>query len=116
LRPPSILLAYPANGGALPADKPLIVFRYASADGNDPIDPTAFRAAVDGVDRTARFRITPTEAWGQLTDSSASPGLTPGAHLIGARVCSVRGVCGEVTARVEVRAWNETLQSSRKSR
>jgi hypothetical protein len=111
LRPPSILLAYPANGGAVPADKPLIVFRFAPADGNDPIDPTAFRAAVDGIDRTSHFRITPAEAWGQLADAAAVPSLTPGSHLISARVCSVRGVCGSVAARVEVRSWEQALQS-----
>lgn len=115
-RPPSIVLAYPASNGALPADKPLIVFRFAAGDSNDPIDPTAFRATVDGIDRTSHFRVTSTEAWAQLADSSATPGLTPGSHLVGARVCSVRGACGSVAARVEVRSWEHALQSSREPR
>ena len=115
-RPPSIVLAYPASDGALPADKPLIVFRFAAGDSNDPIDPTAFRATVDGVDRTSHFRVTPTEAWGQLTDSSATPSLTPGPHLVGARVCSVRGACQSVSARVEIRPWEQALHSMREWR
>lgn len=109
-RPPAIVLAYPASNGALPAEKPLIVFRFAAGDSNDPIDPAAFRATVDGIDRTSHFRVTPTEAWGQLADSSATPRLAPGSHLVGARVCSVRGVCGSIATRVEVRSWEQTLQ------
>ena len=108
-RPPSIELAYPASGGALPADKALIVFRFEAGEANDPIDPSAFRATVDGIDHTSRFRVTPTEAWGQLADSSATPGLTPGSHVVGARVCSTRGACGSVSARVEVRPWERMV-------
>jgi hypothetical protein len=109
-RPPSIVLAYPASGGALPVDKALVVFHFRAGEGGDPIDPTAFRATVDGIDRTVHFRVTPTEAWGQIADSSAPPGLTPGAHLVGARVCSTRGVCGSVSARIEVRPWERTIE------
>jgi hypothetical protein len=109
-RPPSIVLVYPASGGALPADKALVVFRFEPGEPNDPIDPSAFRATVDGIDRASLFRVTPTEAWAQLADSSATPVLTPGSHLIGARVCSTRGACGSVSARVEVRPWERTLE------
>lgn len=109
-RPPSIVLAYPAAGGALPADKPLVVFRFDVGQRDDPIDPSAFRATLDGVDHTARFRVTPAEAWGQLADSSATPSLTPGTHVIGARVCSARGACGSVSARVEVRPWDQVIE------
>lgn len=109
-RPPSIVLAYPAGGVALPADKPLVVFRFQVGQRDDPIDPRAFRATLDGVDHTARFRITATEAWGQLGDSAAAPGLSPGTHLIGARVCSARGACGRVSTRVEVRPWDQAIE------
>ena len=113
-RPPSIVVAYPGSGGStLPADKPLIVFRFEPGETNDPIDPSAFRATVDGIDRTSHFRATPTEAWGQLADSSATPSLTPGSHLIGARVCSMRGACGTVSTRVEVRPWERTIESEK---
>ena len=96
---PSIVFAYPASGGTLPADKPLIVFRFAAGEANDPIDPSAFRATVDGIDHTSRFRVTPTESWGQLADSAAAASLTRSSHLMGARVCSTRGACGSVSAR-----------------
>jgi hypothetical protein len=112
-RPPSIVLAYPASGGTLPADKPLIVFRFEPGEASDPIDPGAFRATVDGIDRSSHFRVTPTEAWGQLADSSATPSLTPGSHVVGARVCSTRGACGSVSARVEVRPWEHLLEPRR---
>lgn len=110
-RSPSIAVAYPANGGVLPADKPLVVLRFGRGQRDDPIDPAAFRATVDGVDHTARFHVTDSEAWGQLGDSSGAPGLTPGAHVVHARVCSARGACAVVTARVEVRPWERLLDS-----
>jgi hypothetical protein len=114
-RAPAIVLAYPERGTALPADKAVVVIRFAPREGDDPIDVSSFKATVDGVDRTGQFRVTSTEAWGTLGDStgsaSASPAtrITSGPHTLGARVCSARGVCGALTVVVEVRPWDRAL-------
>lgn len=67
--PPAIALAYPARGAA------------------------TFRATIDGVDRTDRFRVTTTEAWATLGETAVSPATAPtvpaGPHTVVARVCSI---------------------------
>jgi hypothetical protein len=114
-RAPAIGLAYPERGTALPADKAVAVIRFAPREADDPIDASSFRATVDGFDRTSQFRVTSTEAWGTLGDSSRLAGasletrITSGPHTLGARVCSARGVCGALTVVVEVRPWDRAL-------
>ena len=114
-RAPSVVLAYPARGAPLPADKPVVLFRFAPREAGDDIDVTSFKATVDGVDRTSRFRVTSDEAWGTLGDSvggssgSVETRLTPGPHVVSARVCSVRGACGSVNAALDVRPWERAL-------
>jgi hypothetical protein len=56
-RGPTIVLAYPERGAPLPSDKPVIPFRFAPREADDPIDPASFRATVDGVDQTAVLRV-----------------------------------------------------------
>lgn len=102
-RVPWLVLAYPASGAVLPADRPLLVFRFAPGEPEDPIDPSSFRAAVDGVDRTALFRVTATEAWAHLADSTAGAALGTGAHVVTARICSARGACATASEPVTVR-------------
>ena len=114
-RAPAIVLAYPERGTDLPADKAVVVIRFAPREAEDPIDVSSFKATVDGIDRSAQFRVTSTEAWGPLGEasppvgSSAETRLTSGAHTLGARVCSVRGVCGALSVVVEVRPWDRAL-------
>ena len=108
-RAPSVVLAYPARGAALPADKAVLVFRFAPGEADDPIDLASFRATVDGVDRTALFRVTDAQAWAAIGDSPANPGVTAGPHVVGARVCSARGACGALTVSVDVRPWERVL-------
>ena len=112
-RAPALVLAYPAPGADLPADRPVVLIRFALREADDPIDAASFRATVDGVDRTARFRVTTAEAWGTLADSGAADTSytlsAAGPHTIAARVCSARGVCGALTVVVDIRPWERAL-------
>ena len=110
-RTPAVVLAYPARGVALPADKPVVVFRFAPREAGDPVDAASFRATVDGIDRTDRFRVTAAEALGTLADPAAETAATgaaaPGPHKVVARVCSARGVCAALSVVVDVRSWDQ---------
>jgi len=116
-RVPAIVLAYPGRGATLPADRAVVLFRFAPREPDDPIDVSSFKATVDGVDRTTRFRVTSAEAWGTLGDTTAAsaPGavITAGPHTLGARVCSARGACGALTVVVDVRPWEWALESQK---
>ena len=118
-RAPVVALAYPERGASLPADKPVVLLRFAVREADDPIDPASFKATIDGVDRTSHFRVSGTEAWGTLGDTTASPAavfpgpVLPGPHTLAARICSVRGVCGSTTAVIDVRAWETALGAQR---
>lgn len=107
-RAPAIALVQPENGGPVPDDKPVILFRFATGEPGDPLDVSSFRVWVDGVDRSARFTVTATEAWGPIrrvwsSGSRAGPrGRSSGAHQVLARVCSSRGACAEARATVTV--------------
>ena len=108
-RAPSVVLAYPEAHAALPADKAVVVLRFAQGEAGDPIDPGSFKVTVDGVDRTALFRVAEGEAWGPLGDASAAgstgvaTGVSPGPRTVSARICSARGVCGVLSVVVDVR-------------
>ena len=102
LHPPIITLAQPPAGGNIPNDRATVFFRYGPGDASDPIDDASFQVWLDGVERTLGFRVGNGEAWGTLGAASAGQGnatgaparpLVPGAHLVTARVCSVRGIC-----------------------
>jgi hypothetical protein len=98
-RPPALALVQPAAGGSVPQDRPVVVFRFTQESG-EAIDLGSFAVAVDGVDRTQRFQVTPTEAWGPLAALGDSRAVGP--HTLAARVCSLRGACSEITAVVTV--------------
>ena len=114
-RTPAVVLAYPERGVPLPADRAVVLFRFALREPGDDIDVTSFKATVDGVDRTSRFRVTSDETWGTLGDSvggtsgAVETRLTPGPHVVCARVCTVRGACGSVSAVLDVRPWERAL-------
>jgi hypothetical protein len=117
MRAPSLQLVQPSSGGSVPSDRPVVFFRYWPGELTDPVDDASFQVWVDGAERTSRFRIGNGEAWGTLgaasiasvRDTSGGGGSTPrgasavgaasvaqlaaGAHLVIARVCSVRGLC-----------------------
>ena len=104
-RTPWLVIAYPERGGPLPADRPLVVFRFAAREADDPLDPSSFRATVDGTDRTSLFRLTVGEAWALLVDStSAAPVAAPGPHAVAARICSARGACARLDAALRIDA------------
>ena len=90
VRPPQLQLVQPARGATLPSDRPTVFYRYAPGEPTDPLDDASFRLWIDGVDRSSGVRVGNGEAWGTL--GSGRP-LSPGAHLVIARVCSVRGIC-----------------------
>ncbi len=90
LRPPTVTLVQPTVGGTIPTDRPTAFYRYSPGDATDPIDDGSFQLWVDGVERTLGFRVGNGEAWGKLGEKMS---LSPGAHLVIARVCSVRGIC-----------------------
>lgn len=95
-RAPMIALVQPANGGTLPQDKPVVVFRFSQGEAADPIDAGSLAVTVDGRDRTSLFRVTAAEAWGPIADDA--PPLAAGPHQVTARICSTRGACAAVGA------------------
>lgn len=103
-RAPVLAMVEPANGGAVPADRPVVVFRFAPGEADDPLDLRSFAVSVDGQDRSALFQVTAREAWGPLVSaasgSGATHGLSPGLHQVAARVCSSRGACTAMTATI----------------
>lgn len=111
-RSPTIALVQPAPANGIPADRPVVVFRFAQGEPDDPIDATTLRVWVDGEDRSRSFQLANGEAWGSLAtrltsgDSAAGGAASappaPGVHLVVARLCSTRGVCGEARAPVTV--------------
>ena len=119
-RVPAFVLAYPDRDAPLPADRPVVLLRFAPREADDPIDVASFRATADGVDRTRGFRATSTEAWGTLADSAANAGVsspapvTAGPHTLAVRICTARGACGSFSAVIDVRPWGQgTAMSSR---
>jgi hypothetical protein len=105
-RSPIIAVVQPPVGSSVTADKPIVVLRFAPGEPDDPLDAASFAIAVDGVDRTALFQVAATEAWGPLAlaVSGEQPPIPSGARQVAARICSVRGACGAVTAVVTVTA------------
>jgi hypothetical protein len=97
--PPQLVLAYPAPGVTVPSDNATVVFHYELGDASDPLDLRSFGVVVDGVDRTSYFRATADAAWGSISDQREA-GIR--GYDVRARICSVRGVCSEVTAIVTV--------------
>ena len=89
-RRPSIQLVQPIAGANIPTDRPTVSYCYVPGEATDPIDDSSFQLWIDGAERTQGFRVGNGEAWGTL--GAARP-LSPGAHLVIARVCSVRGIC-----------------------
>jgi hypothetical protein len=111
---PAMILAQPSDGGALPADKPVAVFRFTTGEATDPVDALSFTVTVDGVDRTALFELTTSvingvasgEAWGPIDDPSTS---ASGPHDVRARICSMRGACTTVHASVSVTTPEQSI-------
>jgi hypothetical protein len=99
-RPPLIAVAQPAEGIALPDDKPVAVFRFATGELLDPLDALSFTVTVDGEDRTGLFQATPGEAWGPL--SSQGELLSPGEHDVRARICTAHGTCSVAKSTVNI--------------
>jgi hypothetical protein len=88
----------------VPQDRPVVVFRFAAGEADDPLDVRSLVVAVDGIDRTALFQTTAAQAWGPLADgeSIARGQLAAGQHRVVARICSTRGACSTVEAQVLV--------------
>lgn len=108
-RPPTIALVQPAGVGTVPRDKPVVVFRFAPGESDDPIDSRSFTVTVDGADRSALFRVTADEAWGSLSGEAAADSLpAAGSHAVTARICSVRGTCATTAVTVTVDAGTMT--------
>lgn len=108
-RTPALILAQPADGGTVPADRPVVVFRFAPGEMTDPIDALSFVVAVDGVNRTERFQITSGEAWGPIDDPSLASATS---HDVRARICSVRGTCSVVRGVVSTTPTDALLRST----
>lgn len=104
-RSPTIALVHPAHTGTVPRDRPVIVFRFAPGESDDPIDARSFAVTVDGVDRSARFQVASHEAWGSMAGAPETDAtLDTGPHAVAARICSVRGSCATTAATVIVDA------------
>lgn len=112
-RAPVIALVQPApfgtagtttGAGSVPQDRPVVVFRFAAGESDDPLDVGSFVVAVDGVDRTAAFQVTATQAWGPLVDAVALARgqLAVGPHRVAARICSTRHACTTTEAQLLV--------------
>lgn len=96
---PQIVLAHPTAGSSVPRNSATVLFHYAAGGTSDPIDLRTFAVFVDDIDRTSHFRVTADAAWGTIVDADGN-GLN--AHSVRARICSIRGVCAEVSANVVV--------------
>lgn len=103
-RPPLLALVQPAADGSVPQDRPVVVFRFAPGDSTDPVDARSFAITVDGKDRSAGFQAARDLVWGPLAPPDEASALGAGAHTLVARICSIRGSCGEVSASVTVTA------------
>lgn len=104
-RAPVLALVQPVEGGTMPQDKPIVVFRFAQGEVNDPIDARSFSVTRDGIDVTAAFQLSNGDAWGSLDGASLSSArevLSVGLHHIVARICSARGACGSVATDVNI--------------
>lgn len=104
-RLPTIALVQPSGAATLPSDRPVVVFRFAPGEPNDPIDLASFAVTVNGRDRTRFFRVTGAEAWGSLAGDAAASGdssLALGTHQVTARICSARGACGVIVSSLTV--------------
>jgi hypothetical protein len=104
-RLPTIALVQPAGAATLPSDRPVVVFRFAPGEPNDPIDLASFAVTVDGRDRTRSFQVTGAEAWGSLVGDGTGrtdATLALGTHQIGARICSARGACGVLVTSLTI--------------
>lgn len=99
-RLPVIALVQPAEGATLAQDRPIVMFRFAGGEPNDPIDLATFAVTVDGVDRTSLFQVTAGEAWGPLVSANTVP--PAGIHQLTARICSARGACAVASTAVSV--------------
>ena len=128
-RVPVIALVQPASGGTVPQDRPVVVFRFAPGEADDPLDVSSFRVAVDGSDETTRFQVGATEAWGPIGapiaagNTGGDGAIANGAHQVLAQVCSSRGTCAEASALITVvpsaaaaTASGETKAGSRRAR
>jgi hypothetical protein len=105
-RVPVIALVQPPNGGTIPLDRPVLVFRFTAADPSEPLDLGSLRVLMDDQDVTNAFHITPNESWGTLPlpGSVVAPTVGAGLHTVRGRICSLRGACGTVAATVSVTA------------
>ena len=102
-RAPTITLVQPLNGGTVPRDKPIVVFRFARGEVTDPVDVGTFAVVVDGIDRSADFQVTADEAWGPLLKAAAADSVIAlGTRAVTARVCSVRGACADAISSVSI--------------
>ena len=102
--PPLLALVQPAADGSIPHDRPIVVFRFAPGDSTDPVDARSFTITVDGKERSAGFQAARDMVWGALATPDEAPALGTGAHTLVARICSIRGSCGEVSASVTITA------------
>jgi hypothetical protein len=101
-RAPSIAMVQPGAGGAIPQDRPVVVFRFAPGEPGDPIDAASFTVMLDGEDRTAGFHISSSEGWGSLAVRTRESALPLGSHSLEARICSVRGACAATSTAIVV--------------
>jgi hypothetical protein len=109
-RAPVIAIAQPNDGIAIPDDKPVAVFRFASNELLDPLDALSFSVTVDGNNRTSLFQLTQGEAWGPL--ASVGELLATGQHDVRARICTSRGACSVAKATVNVVPASSMIQLS----
>lgn len=104
-RLPTIVLVQPAGAATVQRDRPVIVFRFAAGEPNDPIDLASFAVTVDGRDRTQFFQVTGVEAWGSLASDAGGQrdsSLALGTHQVSARICSARGACGVIVSSLTI--------------
>lgn len=101
-RLPVLALVQPTAGGNVPQDRPVVVFRFAPGEPNDPIDAGSFAVTVDGKNRSGLFQVSSGDAWGALAppQEGAEPAISLGPHHVAARICSIRGACSETAATV----------------
>lgn len=101
-RTPVLEIAQPPSGGAVPQDKPIVVFRFAQGEPDDQLDLRSLSVTVDGRDVTSGFQVGGSEAWGSLSLRDNPAAIAIGVHDVSAQICSTRGACAIARAMVTV--------------
>ncbi len=102
---PDIGISSPANGSTIDSNLPLVIMDYSDAGAG--IDSGSFQASINGVDYTASFTVTATQASYQLI----AP-LPEGANTVTAGISDLAGNSASTTSSFTVSIAPQATESS----